>query len=137
MEFFGTVAAAITTALLLSATANLWLTVRTSGRPAEEVDPSERRRKRIRDLRRSLRESTRLLAELEEDVTTGQARAEQLRDQIQRDEELAKLTHEQAQAMRSLVAEQLGASSRRAFWQQVAIGAVFFLLGSGFTMLVS
>jgi septal ring factor EnvC (AmiA/AmiB activator) len=111
------------------------------GSSGEPVDPVEGRRQRIERLQRSLRESMTLLSELDRDITAGQERAAELQRQIDHNAELAKLTQEQADAMRDLMSDvvgtNLGRSERRAFWQQFALNLLFFGLGVAATLIIS
>jgi hypothetical protein len=89
----------------------------------------KQRRRRIERLSRSLRESSDLLVELEGDMNAGQQRAAELQEQIDKNTALAALTAEQAEAMRSVLGEVVGASDRRSFWVQIGVNAVFFGMG--------
>jgi phage terminase Nu1 subunit (DNA packaging protein) len=102
--------------------------------PRHQRDPIEKRRGRVKRLTQSLEESTDLLGELQADINAGMTRADELRQQIEQHTALAKLTSEQAEAFESLVAEEIGKSSRTGFRQQFWLSLVFFGLGVGSTI---
>lgn len=91
--------------------------------------------KRVAAAAQALRETVQLLDDLERDIETRARRRADLEAQIAEDEQLAKLSHEQAEAVRELLSEEVGdqlsKSGRRTFWQGVVVNFVFFLLGAG------
>jgi hypothetical protein len=111
----------------------------------EVVDPGEERKRRIERLTDSLRESASLLTELESDIAFGQSQAAQLDEEISKNTELAKLSREQASAVRDamgdIVGEVVRESDRKAFWQQllvqIVLGAIFFAAGVVATLIFS
>ena len=99
------------------------------GHPPAEGETFERR---IDRLTRTLRESAQVVSEMESEIERRQGLVERLR----REQQLLELSRDEVEAVAQALRGELRREGRKAFWLNVAQGAVFFLLGLGAALLI-
>jgi len=86
---------------------------------------------RINKLTFALKESSKIVAEIESEIQTRQKLVEELHEDTQRYEKLITLNQEQVDAVAQVLKGELRKENRASFWKAVGVNFIFFLLGAG------
>ena len=85
---------------------------------------------RIRKLSSALAESSRLVGEVESEISKRQALVSELQQDAERYQNLVSINREQVEAVAQLLQGELRKEGRKSFWAGVAVNFVFFSLGA-------
>lgn len=85
---------------------------------------------RINKLSAALKESSRLVGEVEDEISKRQALVTELQQDAERYQKLVSINREQVDAVAQLIQGELRKEGRKSFWAGVAINFVFFSLGA-------
>jgi hypothetical protein len=91
----------------------------------------------VKRLVAALTESTRVMAEIQREVTARSALAERLQRDVERHQELLALNREEVEAVAQTLRVEVQREGRRSFWAGVLVNAFFFGLGIVVTLLVT
>lgn len=84
---------------------------------------------RITKLTSALKESSRLVGEVEEEIAKRQALVGELQQDAERYQKLVSINKEQVEAVAQLLQGELRKEGRKSFWGGVIVNLVFFVLG--------
>lgn len=84
---------------------------------------------RIADLSGQLDQAARVIGEAEQEIEARRELVQQLADDQARYEELSQLNQAEVEAVAQTLQGELTRAGRRSFWEQVAVNAVFLVLG--------
>jgi hypothetical protein len=88
---------------------------------------------RLALLSRSLSRAGSIVSDMEEEIRSR----EELVQRLRREQKLLELSREEVDAVAQTVSGEVRREGRRNLWLNFALGTLFFLLGAGFTLLVS
>lgn len=92
---------------------------------------------RINKLSAALKESSRLVAEVEEEVSKRQALVSELQADAERYQKLVSINQDQVEAVAQLLQGELRKEGRKSFWVGVLANFVFFALGAALSWYLS
>lgn len=90
--------------------------------------------KRINNLTSSLKQSIKIIDQIQFEIEERQKLADKLRKDVDSYNEIAKLKKSEVDAVAQLLRGELKKESKKSFWQGVAVNFIFFLLGAGVSM---
>jgi hypothetical protein len=85
---------------------------------------------RINKLSSALKESSRLVGEVEDEISKRQSLVKALQQDAERYQKLVSINQEQVEAVAQLLQGELRKEGRKSFWGGVAVNFVFFSLGA-------
>ena len=92
---------------------------------------------RVNKLTNSLGDATHLISQIETEIETRSELASRLRDDINRYNKLKKLRAPEVEAVAQVLRGELKSEGSKSFWKGVIVNFIFFLLGAGFSFLLS
>jgi TolA-binding protein len=85
---------------------------------------------RINKLAAALKESSRLVGEVEDEISKRQSLVNELQQDAERYQRLVSINREQVEAVAQLLQGELRKEGRKSFWGGVAVNFVFFSFGA-------
>jgi len=92
---------------------------------------------RISKLTGALKDSSRLVAEIESEIETRKQLVEELQEDAEKHRKLISMNGEQVQAIAQVLGGELRKESKKSFWKGVGVNFIFFLLGASASWLFS
>jgi hypothetical protein len=92
---------------------------------------------RVDALTTSLRDATQLISQIESEIETRSELATRLRDDVERYDQLKKLSAPEVEAVAQVLRGELKSEGTKSFWKGVIVNFVFFLVGAAASFLIS
>lgn len=92
---------------------------------------------RIRRLSSSLIEAANLISQIETEIASRQALAEKLKNDIKIYEQITSLKQSEIEAVTQVLRKELKNENRRSFRDAVIVDFVFFVVGAGFSFILT
>lgn len=92
---------------------------------------------RVNALTTSLRDATQLISQIQGEIETRSELASKLRDDVERYNQLKKLSAPEVEAVAQVLRGELKSEGSKSFWKGVIVNFIFFLLGAASSFLIS
>ncbi len=129
-EFAGTAASVLSAFIALGA---LWLSIRQYSRSRQDLarlGREETLESRLDELTATMRQSAKLIAQVEQELQARAATAERLKGEAATAESLMKLAENEREAVARLVRAEISAESRKSFRSGLRLNFLFFVAGA-------